>query len=121
VKAVIWLIITQILAVLSLFLWLIMAGLSLLAFDTGYKLLAMLFVAMSWLYPLLPIGCATLARWLYRHGKQRSSLITTSIPQVVVLPLVLYGAWALLESASSSWGHMFCRHAHETNITRVEV
>jgi hypothetical protein len=32
------------------FLWLIMAGLSLLAFDTSYKLLAMLFVAMSWLF-----------------------------------------------------------------------
>jgi hypothetical protein len=57
-KAFTWLIITQVLAALSLFPWLIMAGLSLLAFDSGYGLPAMLFVAMVWLYPLLPLGCA---------------------------------------------------------------
>lgn len=98
-KAVSWLIITQILAALSLVPWLIMAGLSLLAFDAGYGLPAMLFVAMIWLYPLLPLGCAIRAWWLYRHGKLRGAVITTSIPLVFVLPLVLYGAWAFLLSA----------------------
>jgi hypothetical protein len=98
-KTITWLIITQVLAILSLFPWLIMAGLSLLAFDSGYGPSAMLFVAVIWLYPFLPIGCAIRAWWLYRHGKLRGALITTSIPLVVMLPLVLYGAWALLASA----------------------
>jgi hypothetical protein len=96
VKAVTWLIITQILAVLSLLPWLVMAGLSLLAFDTGYELSAVLFVGVIWLYPLLPLGCAIRAWWLYRQGRLRGAIITTSIPLVLVLPLVLYGTWALL-------------------------
>jgi hypothetical protein len=95
-KAVAWLIITQILAALSLLPWLIIAGLSLLAFDSGYGLSALLFVGVIWLYPLLPLGCAIRAWWLYQHGKLRGAIITTSIPLVVVLPLVLYGTWALL-------------------------
>jgi hypothetical protein len=98
-KAVFWLIITQILAALSLLPWLLIAGLSLLAFDTGYELSAVLLVSVIWLYPLLPLGCAIRAWWLYRHGKLRGALITTSIPLVVVLPLVLYGASILLASA----------------------
>ena len=98
-KAVTWLIITQVLAALSLFPWLIMAGLSVLAFDSGYGLSAVLFVAAIWLYPLLPLGCAVRAWWLYRHGKQRSAVIASSIPLLVVLPLVLYGVWALLPHA----------------------
>src|SRR5690349_6167813 len=81
-----------------------MAGLSLLAFDSGYRLSAILFVVFIWLYPLLPIGCAIRAWWLYWHGKQRSALITTSIPLIVVLPLVFYGASAMLASACRSQG-----------------
>jgi hypothetical protein len=95
-KAVTWLIITQILAALSLLPWLPIAGLSLLAFDSGYGMSAVLFVSMIWLYPLLPLSCAIRAWWLYRHGKQRAAIITTSIPLVVVLPFVLYGTWTLL-------------------------
>jgi hypothetical protein len=98
-KAVTWLIITQGLAALSLFPWLIMAGLSMLAFDSGYGLSAVLFIVLMWLYPLLPLGCAIWAWRLYRHGKVRGALITTSIPLVVALPLVLYGARALLAYA----------------------
>jgi hypothetical protein len=95
-KAVMWLIITQILAALSLLPWLVIAGLSLLAFDSGEQLSAVLFVSVIWLYPLLSLGCAIRAWWLYRHGKLRGAVITTSIPLVVVLPLVLYGTLALL-------------------------
>lgn len=98
-KGVTWLIITQVLAALSLFPWFIVAGLSVLAFDSGYGLSAVLFVVLIWLYPLLPLGCAIRAWWLYRHGQQRSALIMTSIPLVVVLPLVLYTIWALLVHA----------------------
>ena len=98
-KAITWLIITQILAALSLFPWLIIAGLSLLAFDSGYRLSAILFVVFIWVYPLLLLGCAIQAWWLYRHGKVRGALITTSIPLAVVLPLVFYGSSALLASA----------------------
>ncbi len=97
-KAVTWLILTQVLATLSLFPWLIMTGLSLLAFDSGYHLSAILFVVLIWVYPLLPLGCAIRAWWLYRHDKVRGALITTSIPLVVVLPLMFYGIWALLAS-----------------------
>jgi hypothetical protein len=95
-KAVTWLIITQLLAALSLSPWLIMAGLSVLALDSGYGLLAMLFVGIVWLYPLLPLSCAIRAWSLYRHGKLQGALITTSIPLVLVVPLVFYGIWALL-------------------------
>ncbi len=110
-KAVTWLIITQVLAVLSLFPWFIIAGLSLLAFDSGYRLSAILFVVFMWLYPLLPMGCAIRAWWLYLHGKVRGALITTSIPLVVVLPLVFYGA-------SASWHPP---EAHGTKVICIEV
>jgi hypothetical protein len=98
-KAITWLIITQVLAALSLLPWFIMAGLSVLAFDSGYGLSAVLFVAMVWLYPLLPLGCAVRAWSLYRHGKLRGAMITTSIPLVLAMPLVFYGIWALLPHA----------------------
>jgi hypothetical protein len=97
-KAVTWLILTQVLATLSLFPWLIIASLSLLAFDSGYRVSAILFVVLIWLCPLLPLGCAIQAWWLYRHDKVQGALIATSIPLVVVLPLMFYGIWALLAS-----------------------
>ena len=95
-KPVTWLIITQILAVLSLPPWLIFAALSLLGFDSGYQPSAVLIVGAIWLYPLLPLGCSILAWWLYRHGNRRGAVISTSVPLVVVVPLLLYGARAIL-------------------------
>ncbi len=95
-KTVIWLIITQVLAILSLLPWLIFAGLSLLGFDSGYQLSAVLIVGTIWLYPLLPLGCAVYAWWLYWHGNQRGAIMSTSVPLVVVMPLLIYGTRALL-------------------------
>jgi hypothetical protein len=90
------LIITQILAVLSLPPWLIFAALSPLCFDSGYTLSAVLIVGAIWLYPLLPLSSAILAWWLYRHGKRRGAVISSSVLLVVAVPLLLYGARALL-------------------------
>jgi hypothetical protein len=63
--------------------------------DSGCRLSTILFIILIWLYPLLPIGCAIRAWWLYRYGKVRGAVITTSSPLAVVLSLAFYGASVL--------------------------
>lgn len=53
--------------------------------DSGCRVSTILFINPIWLYPLLPIGCAIRAWWLYRYGQVRGAVITTSIPLAVVL------------------------------------
>jgi len=53
----IWLIVSQLLAVGSLWFWALMAGLSVMAFDSGDSPEAWTFVLAVWAYPLLPRRC----------------------------------------------------------------
>jgi hypothetical protein len=78
----IWLIISQALAVASLFFWLLMAGLSVMAFDSGVT-------AGAW-----PIGFA-IAAWIAyaRHSDRLAAVLTTLtfLPILVLLLVMVIG------------------------------
>jgi hypothetical protein len=66
----------QALAILPLLPWLIFARLSLLGFDSSYKLSSVLIVGTIW----LSLGCAIRAWWLDWRGNQRGAVMSTSVP-----------------------------------------
>jgi hypothetical protein len=88
--ALIWLIVSQVLAALSLLPWLLIAGLSVMAFDAGFSTGAALFVGAIWAYPLLPLVCSVVAWVCYIKHRTRGAVIATSIPMLIVLPLLVY-------------------------------
>jgi hypothetical protein len=50
-----WMIISQLMAAASLFVWLLVAGLSVMAFDSGVTKEAWTFVIAVWAYPIFPV------------------------------------------------------------------
>ncbi len=85
----IWLFISQALAVLSLFFWLLMAGLSVMAFDSGVTAQAWTFVIVVWSYPLWPIVFA-IASWIaYARHRDRLAAVLTTLTFLPVLLLFL--------------------------------
>lgn len=85
----IWLIISQLLAAASLFFWLVMAGLSVMAFDSGVSAEAWTFVIAVWSYPIWPIGFA-IASWIaYARRKDRLAGILTTLTFLPILLLIL--------------------------------
>ena len=90
----IWLIVSQILALASLVFWLLMAGLSVMAFDSGVTAEAWTFVIAVWSYPLWPLAFA-IAAWLaYARKKDWLAGILTTLTflPVLVLLLILIGS-----------------------------
>jgi hypothetical protein len=55
VATLIWLIVSQLLAVGTLFFWVLAAGLSVMAFDEGQSPEAWSFVIVVWAYPIFPL------------------------------------------------------------------
>ncbi len=94
----IWMIASQLIGLLSLIPWLVMAGLSFMAFDSGETPQAWLFVGTVLSYPLLPIGCSILAWVLWTFKKRRAALVATSLPFVIVLLLVVVAGLFMLPS-----------------------
>lgn len=88
--AIVWLIISQLIGLLSLLPWFVIAGLSLMAFDSGGTAQAWAFAGAIWCYPVLPIGSAIVAWILFAVKKKRAALIVTSLPLLVAVPLVIY-------------------------------
>lgn len=85
----VWLIISQILAVASLFFWLLAAGLSVMAFDSGVSTEAWTFVIAVWSYPVWPLGFA-IASWIaYARRKDRLAVVLTTFTFLPVLLLIL--------------------------------
>ena len=85
----IWLIVSQLLAVASLFFWLLVAGLSVMAFDSGVTAEAWTFVIAVWSYPLWPIFFA-IASWIaYARRKDRLAAVLTTLTFLPVLILFL--------------------------------
>jgi hypothetical protein len=85
----IWLIISQVLAVASLFFWLLAAGLSVMAFDSGVSTEAWTFVIAVWSYPVWPIGFA-IASWIaYARRKDQLAGVLTTFTFLPVLLLIL--------------------------------
>jgi len=65
----IWMIVSQIITVLSLIPWLLMAGLSVMAFDSGVTAEAWTIVIVVWSYPIIPL-LLVIAAWIaYKRRK----------------------------------------------------
>ncbi len=60
---VIWMVISQLLMLGSLVIWLLVAGLSVMAFDAGVTAEAWTVVILVWSYPILPLGLV-IAAWI---------------------------------------------------------
>jgi hypothetical protein len=85
----IWLIISQLLALASLIFWLFVAGISVMAFDSGVTPEAWTFVIAVWSYPIWPI-IFTLAAWIaYARKKDRLAGVLTTLTFLPVLVLIL--------------------------------
>ena len=92
------LILSQALALGSLLLWLVMAGLSVMAFDSGVTQEAWNFVIIVWAYPLLPLVFA-IASWIaYARRKDRLAGILTTftfLPILVLIAVIFVGNFML--------------------------
>ena len=85
----IWLIVSQILALLSLVFWLLIAGLSVMAFDSGVTTEAWMFVIVVWSYPIWPI-IFTVAAWIaYARKKDKLAGVLTTLTFLPMLVLFL--------------------------------
>lgn len=85
----IWLIVSQLLALASLVFWLLVAGLSVMAFDSGVTAEAWAFVIAVWSYPIWPI-VFTIAAWIaYARRRDRLAAILTTLTFLPVLVLIL--------------------------------
>lgn len=84
----IWLIVSQILALISLFFWLVIAGLSVMAFDSGVTAGAWAFVIAVWSYPIWPLGFAIAAWIAYARKRDRLASVLTTLTFLPVLVLL---------------------------------
>jgi uncharacterized Tic20 family protein len=88
----IWMILSQLLAVGSLAIWLLMAGLSVMAFDSGESREAWNFVIAVWLYPILPIILIIIS-WI-AYARRRNVLAGVLSGLSFTPPFLLYiGLW----------------------------
>ncbi len=83
----IWLIVSQLLALASLVLWLLIAGLSVMAFDSGVTREAWTFVILVWSYPVIPLGLA-IAAWI--AFARRKHTLAGILSTLTFLPPVLF-------------------------------
>ena len=84
-----WLIVSQLLAIASLFFWLVAAGLSVMAFDAGVTQEAWNFVIAVRAYPIWPIGFA-IASWVaYARRRDKLAGILTALTFLPVLVLII--------------------------------
>jgi hypothetical protein len=85
----IWLIASQLLAALSLIFWMLAAGLSVMAFDSGVTQEAWNVVIAVWAYPVWPIAF-TIAAWVaYARKKDKLAAVLTTLTFLPVLILIL--------------------------------
>jgi hypothetical protein len=83
------LIVSQVLALASLFFWLLMAGLSVMAFDSGVTQDAWNFVIAVWLYPIWPIVFAVAAWLAYARKKDKLAGVLTTLTFLPILVLII--------------------------------
>ena len=88
----IWLIISQLLTVASLFFWLLMAGLSVMAFDSGVTQEAWNIVIAVWLYPLFPLVMVIGAWIAYAKRRNRLAAILSGL-SFIPPALLLLAMW----------------------------
>jgi hypothetical protein len=84
-----WLIISQLLAALSLLPWFLMAMFTPMAFDSGAPSggLAVM-VGLIWAYPLIMIAAVVLAWWSYRRQRTALAMLSTSAPLLLAAAML---------------------------------
>lgn len=87
-----FLIIIQILYVLSLLPWFVIWGMSFMSFDAGIGFYNTLFVAVITLYPVAIIVSSIFA-WVYRLKRRRLAIILNLVPMVWVISFTLFMLW----------------------------
>lgn len=85
----IWLIVSQALALASLVFWLLVAGLSVMAFDSGVSAEAWTFVIAVWSYPIWPLVFAISAWIAYARRRDRLAAVLTTLTFLPVLVLIV--------------------------------
>ncbi len=88
IGVLIWLIISQLIALGSLSFWVVVAGLSVMAFDTGQSPEAWAFVLAVWAYPLFPLVMAISAWIAFAFRKNWLAAILSGL--TFVPPVLLY-------------------------------
>lgn len=96
----IWMIVSQLLMVASLMIWLLVAGLSVMAFDSGVSAEAWAFVIVVWSYPILPIGLVV-ASWI-AYARRRNTWAAVLSGLSFAPPILFYLCLAI-----SSFGWYF--------------
>jgi len=86
----IWLIISQLLALASLFFWLVAAGLSVMAFDSGVTQQAWNFVIAVWVYPIWPVTFAIAAWVAYARKKDKLAGFLSALTFLPVMVLIIF-------------------------------
>jgi len=94
---IIWMILSQLFAVGSLVIWLVMAGLSVMAFDQGSTPEAWTFVLIDWSYPLFPLAII-IGSWIaFRRRRNTLAAVLSGLsfaPPVLCI-IVIWAANAL--------------------------
>ena len=88
----IWMIVSQLLALGTLWFWLLVAGLSVMAFDSGDSRVAWAIVLTVWAYPLFPLIMAISAWVAFAFRKNRLAAVLSGMAFVppVLLHLVMW-------------------------------
>lgn len=88
----IWMIVSQILTVLSLVIWLFLAGISVMAFDSGVSAEAWTIVIAVWSYPIIPI-LLVIGAWIaFARRKNVLAAVLSGLsfaPPILLMLLVL--------------------------------
>jgi hypothetical protein len=92
----IWLIVSQLLAIASLLFWALVAGLSVMAFDEGASPIAWAIVIAVWAYPLFPLLMAIGAWVAFAFRKNRLAAVLTGLTFAPPVLLYLFGSIANL-------------------------
>jgi len=88
----IWMIVSQLLMVASLLIWLLAAGLAVMAFDSGVTDEAWTFVIAVWSYPIIPLVLVVSA-WI-AYARRRNVLAAVLSGLSFAPPILLYaGMW----------------------------
>jgi hypothetical protein len=96
VGLVIWLIVSQLLALGSLFFWVVMAGLSVMAFDSGVTQEAWNIVIAAWAYPIFPLAMVIGAWIAFAKRKNKLAAILSGLsfapPTLLILAIWVQNA-----------------------------
>src|SRR5687767_5935337 len=95
--ALAWMLFTQLLYLFSLIPWFVLAGLSLLAFDSAGSSehwVPYAFVGAIGAYPLILLLCVVFAWARWRRGRTRAALVWGTVPLLLAGPVLVYMFWA---------------------------